>query len=148
MKLRRIRTTLATSALLGGALVGGVVTAGSAAAATTANCSTSGVEESWTYHYVDEAKNVIAIGYIYQYASSVCAKLVAQGSYYGEKKWMGIAIGDNYGDIDADSDYYYDYAGALTVDTIGCSGIAFVMENPAGTEVVNAVEDACPLVYA
>jgi len=42
---------------------------------------------------------------------------------------------------------YSDFKVRDAVDTVGCSGVAFVMDDTAGTEVVDADEAACPPNY-
>lgn len=132
---RKARAAVTALAILGGAMAGGVAAAGPAAAVS--GCPTDGAEQSWNFY--DSSGHLAAIGYLEEDTNGSCAKLVAQGAYYGERKWMHVEINDGFGTTYiVDQGYYSYYAGPI--DGPGwpvCARARFQMDDSGGNQIFN-----------
>ena len=140
---RKIRSALVATALLSGTLVAGV---GAASPAFAASGCPSGSKIIQSYDSHDGSGALAAIGYVYDYPSSVCTMLVAQGRYYGMDKWMSDGIVDDPGFGTGsiwDNGDYRDYAGPIQIsDVYGaqCKLFYFGMQDSSGSWVFNTYD--------
>lgn len=128
------RAAFAALAILGGTMAAGVVSAGPAAAASA--CPNA---RSWNFY--DSSGHLAAIGYFEDDGTNLCAQLVSQGAYYGERKWMEVDLNDGNGHTYiVDGKYYYYYAGPVTAPMPGwpvCPQAHFQMDDSGGNQILN-----------
>ncbi|HET9170957.1 MAG TPA: hypothetical protein VFN97_16085 [Actinospica sp.] len=134
---RRTRAAVTALAILGGTMAGGVAAAGPAAAVAVSGCPTDGAEVSWNFY--DSSGHLAAIGYLEQDTNGSCAKLVAQGAYYGERKWMDVEINNGFGTTYiVDHGYYSYYAGPINGPGYPvCAEAYFKMDDSGGNQIVS-----------
>lgn len=135
MKIQhKTRVALAALAIVGGAMATGAVSAGPAAAAI--DCTHAA---SWNFY--DSSGHLAAIGYFELDGTTLCAELVAQGAYYGERKLMEVDINNGAGTTyKEDRNYYYYYAGPITYPNPGypvCAQVHFQMDDSGGNQILN-----------
>lgn len=137
MKLPHVHRPLTALALVAGAFTVIPVTAGAASADSI--CASGYLTSSSKYFY-DDSGHLAAVGNLFRYRWGTCADLVAQGSYYGESKYMSIATYSDNGTSGSDSGYYSYYAGPVDVsDSVGglCATTWVVMHYPNGAGMVD-----------
>ncbi|GAB3964814.1 hypothetical protein GCM10029978_026150 [Actinoallomurus acanthiterrae] len=136
----RLTSGLAALAMTAAALA---AVGGSATPASAASGCPSGSYGHQTYNFYDGSGSLAAVGYVYEYSSSVCTMLVAQGRYYGMNKWMSDGITDvpGYGTGSIwDNGYYLYFAGPIQIsDVYGalCKDFHFGMKDNYGNWVFN-----------
>lgn len=139
MKLTRpARRALTGLAVLASAAVAIPVTASTASAAD-AICP-SGEYTSASENFYDNGGNLAAIAHLYSYRWGTCADLVAQGSYYGQSKYMSISTYSDNATSASDSGTYRYYAGPISLnDSVAglCATTHVVMHYPNGAGMIN-----------